>query len=86
MISYTLTGQISGAFVEFLLPILTRFLSKEVVKAQEKRSGKEKTIEDLPEEREYLERVREESKLPSYDVKIDILEMCTQFGYVVLWS
>jgi anoctamin-10 len=89
MVSYTMTGQLSGAFSEFVLPSLTRFISKEVVKVQEKRKkDKEKNgvDDDLPEEKEWLERVREESQLPAYDVSIDHLEMGLQFGYVVLWS
>jgi anoctamin-10 len=89
MVSYTMTGQLSGAFSEFVLPSLTRFISKEVVKVQEKRKkDKEKNgvDDDLPEEKEWLGRVREESQLPAYDVSIDHLEMGLQFGYVVLWS
>lgn len=92
MVSYTMTGQLSGAFTEFVLPSLTRFLSKEVVKVQEKRShhrgDKERdTVEaDDPDEKEWLDRIREESQLPAYDVSIDHLEMCCQFGYAVLWS
>ena len=38
------------------------------------------------EEREFLERVRNEVALPDYGLFADYSEMVTQFGYVVLWS
>ncbi|KIL56516.1 hypothetical protein M378DRAFT_172635 [Amanita muscaria Koide BX008] len=38
------------------------------------------------EEREFLDKVREEAALPGYDLFQDYSEMVTQFGYVAVWS
>ena len=41
---------------------------------------------DLPEEKDFLARVRHEATLQDYDVTVDLREMCVQFGYLSLFS
>ncbi len=44
------------------------------------------TIDDLPEEAEFLKRVRHEAELDVYDVATDLREMVVQYGYLSLFS
>ncbi|KAF8877895.1 calcium-activated chloride channel-domain-containing protein [Infundibulicybe gibba] len=94
MFAYTVTNQVVNTFVEVGLPFILRGIAsfrngkkhpqsngkkKKVVFEDEKERGGE-------EEREFLERVREEVELPEYELFGDYSEMVTQFGYVALWS
>ncbi|SCV70174.1 BQ2448_1568 [Microbotryum intermedium] len=91
IVAYTLTNQVVGAFTEIGLPFVLSFAKKEVAKVQEKRAGAnspshlKRGMDDLS-EHEYLERIRDESQLPFYDVLGDYAEMVLQFGYQALFS
>ncbi|SCZ87275.1 BZ3500_MvSof-1268-A1-R1_Chr2-2g04741 [Microbotryum saponariae] len=91
IVAYTLTNQVVGAFTEIGLPFVLSFAEKEVAKVQEKRAGAnspshlKRGMDDLS-EHEYLERIRDESQLPLYDVLGDYAEMVLQFGYQALFS
>ncbi|KAL9034135.1 MAG: hypothetical protein Q9214_007182 [Letrouitia sp. 1 TL-2023] len=44
------------------------------------------TVDDSPEEAEFLKRVRKEAELDVYDVSTDLREMVVQYGYLALFS
>lgn len=70
IVAYTLTSQITGAFVEIGVPFLMQMLSQKV--AQAKNNGSEdKGADDAEDERSFLDRVRAESALPEYDTFAD---------------
>lgn len=95
------TNQVVNTFLEIGLPFVLRGVSsfrngkKPLNKSLNKHTAatprKRVVFEDEKEkggaeEREFLERVREEVALPEYNVFEDYSEMVMQFGYVVLWS
>ncbi|KAL8277249.1 hypothetical protein RQP46_010318 [Phenoliferia psychrophenolica] len=84
IVAYTLTNQITGAFVELGVPAITRLLTKKVA---EVRHGHDKdAVVDDEDEKAFLERVRNEASLPPYNVFADYAEMTLQFGYLTLFS
>ncbi|KAK4695877.1 anoctamin-10, partial [Phenoliferia sp. Uapishka_3] len=88
IVAYTLTNQITGAFLEIGLPFLTSLLFKKVAEVRQNHS--EEKNRDVPvddeDEKAFLERVRTESALPRYAVFADYSEMAMQFGYLTLFS
>ncbi|KAF8074650.1 calcium-activated chloride channel-domain-containing protein [Lyophyllum atratum] len=101
MFAYTVTNQAVNTFVEVGLPYILRGVSsfrnrKKGASAPSSPGGKNSVkkrvvFEDEKEkggmeEREFLDRVREEVALPEYELFGDYSEMVTQFGYVALWS
>lgn len=85
IVAYTLTDQIIGAFTELGVPFFLRLFSQEVEKRlrpDDARFGKE----EEEDEKEYLDRFREESELPEYDIFAEYAEMASQLGYFVLFS
>ncbi|KAI8632158.1 DUF590-domain-containing protein [Xylariaceae sp. FL1651] len=87
MIYFAVTAQIVNIALEFVVPYVKRVASKEVAKVQSKRANQEKnSAQDIPEERAFLQRVRDEAELGVYDVAVDYREMVVQFGYLSLFS
>ncbi|KAL2255435.1 hypothetical protein VTK26DRAFT_3391 [Humicola hyalothermophila] len=87
VIYFTVTAQIVNLATEFIVPYAKRKVFKTVEKVQSEFSEKSNTqVKDVPEETEFLERVRNEAELDEYDVTIDYREMVIQFGYLSLFS
>ncbi|GAA5907924.1 hypothetical protein JCM5296_006134 [Sporobolomyces johnsonii] len=88
-VAYSLTNQVSGAFLEVGLPYLkARFGPQVAAKlhphspaAERKAAGSEH--ED---EKQFLERVRKEQMLPTPAIGGEFAEMATQFGYLCLFA
>lgn len=84
------TTQAVGAFTEVGLPFLQRKLAeKRNEQANETCKDVSMKGELLPKDRKdqnWLERIRSEVALPSYDIFSDYSEMVVQFGHVVLFS
>ncbi|KAL1965483.1 hypothetical protein VTN77DRAFT_5739 [Rasamsonia byssochlamydoides] len=96
VIYFTVTAQIVNTALETVVPFVLRKLSLKyrefTEERQEERKGHDEVkksifvYDDLPEEAEFLSRVRNEAELPEYDVTTDLREMCIQFGYLSLFS
>ncbi|KAI1803411.1 DUF590-domain-containing protein [Daldinia bambusicola] len=84
MIYFTITAQVVNFALEAVVPYVKRKAFDEVKKVQSK--GKSSSEIDVPEEHEFLERVRHEAILETYDVTVDYREMVVQFGYLSLFS
>ncbi|KAK5624778.1 hypothetical protein RRF57_000494 [Xylaria bambusicola] len=84
MVYSAVTAQLVNVALESVVPYVKRTV---LGKVQTKRTGQDATSnQDLPEEHEFLQRVREEAKLKVYDVATDYHEMVIQFGYLSLFS
>ncbi|KAI0555479.1 calcium-activated chloride channel-domain-containing protein [Xylaria curta] len=88
MVYFAVTAQIVNVALEFVVPYVKQVMFKKVERAQAKRAANQddKSIQDVPEERKFLQRVRDEAKLGVYDVAVDYREMVVQFGYLSLFS
>ncbi|KAI0191734.1 plasma membrane stress response protein-like protein [Xylaria flabelliformis] len=88
MVYFAVTAQIVNVALEFVVPYVKQVVFKKVEKAQAKRAASQddKSTQDAPEERKFLQRVRDEAKLGVYDVAVDYREMVVQFGYLSLFS
>ncbi|KAJ2985171.1 hypothetical protein NUW58_g5679 [Xylaria curta] len=88
MVYFAVTAQIVNVALEFVVPYLKRVAFKKVESVQAKRAASQdgEIIYDAPEERKFLQRVRDEAKLEVYDVAVDYREMVVQFGYLTLFS
>ncbi|KAI1756957.1 DUF590-domain-containing protein [Xylaria castorea] len=88
MVYFAVTAQIVNVALEFVVPYVKQVAFKKVERAQAKRAASQddKSIQDVPEERKFLRRVRDEAKLGVYDVAVDYREMVVQFGYLSLFS
>ncbi|TIB62994.1 hypothetical protein E3P77_03669 [Wallemia ichthyophaga] len=73
------TSQAIGTFQEVGLPYIMSFVRSHI-------SKNTYTPKDAPEERDYLQDVREEVAKDTYDLFEDYAEMVTQFGFISLWS
>ena len=81
VIYFTVTAQIINFATEFIVPYAKRKVFKTVEKVQSELSEKTTIhVKDVPEEAEFLKRVRNEAELDEYDVTIDYREMVIQFG------
>lgn len=81
VIYFTVTAQIINFATEFIVPYAKRKVFKTVEKVQSELSEKTAIhVKDVPEEAEFLKRVRSEAELDEYDVTIDYREMVIQFG------
>ncbi|KAK9767133.1 hypothetical protein K7432_003292 [Basidiobolus ranarum] len=87
---FVLTAQAINFATEVIVPIVTRYatnkakdIKEKVTKSASNGEHDEFVRED---EKDFLNRIIEESKLPEYDVYEDYVEMITQFGYVALFS
>ncbi|KAA8899030.1 calcium-activated chloride channel-domain-containing protein [Sphaerosporella brunnea] len=88
VIYFTVTAQAVNLAMETIVPYFKRKAFKKAKEIQDKRSGKEIVyVNDSPDERDFLDRVRNEAELDVYDVNDDLREMCMQqFGYLCLFS
>ncbi|RYC58849.1 hypothetical protein CHU98_g7370 [Xylaria longipes] len=88
MVYFAVTAQIVNVALEFVVPYVKQVAFRKVERAQAKRAASQdgKNIQDVPEERKFLQRVRDEAKLGVYDVAVDYREMVVQFGYLSLFS
>lgn len=86
VIYFTVTAQIVNFGLEVIVPYVKRKAFKTVKKVKAnsaaKRGGGADNIaaQDVPEERAFLTRVRNEAELGVYDVTGDFREMVVQFG------
>lgn len=92
MIYFAVTAQVVNFAMETVMPLVTQKGTKKYKEMQsaraEKNGGTTPSVSanDPPEEKEFLDRVREEAALPEYDVTSDLREMVIQFGYLALFS
>ncbi|RMD40175.1 hypothetical protein DV735_g4959, partial [Chaetothyriales sp. CBS 134920] len=92
MIYFAVTAQVVNFALETVVPWFTRKGQDKLKEFQssraEKNGGAQPQVSDsdAPEEREFLQRVREEASLPEYNVDTDLREMAIQFGYLALFS
>ncbi len=92
VIYFTVTAQIVNFALETILPYVKRrgFSKYQEMKsesaAKKGGAGAGVTIDDVPEEAEFLKRVRKEAELDVYDIATDLREMVIQFGYLSLFS
>ena len=77
LIYFAVTAQIVGFAMENFLPYVTRKVFSEARKIT-KKDDEDVSVYDREEEKSYLERVREESELPEYDIYTDYAEMVVQ--------
>lgn len=81
MFYFTVTAQIVNFATEVIVPYVTH---KAVVKAKQFRSKGTVQTQDHAEEAEFLERVRDECELETYDVTGDYREMVMQYGTLTM--
>ena len=92
VIYFTVTAQIVNLGMEVIVPYLKRqgFIKYKAYQSKQaqKKGGMtpSASVEDVPEEKEFLTRVRAEAELEVYDVTSDLREMVVQFGYLALFS
>lgn len=92
VIYFTVTAQIVNLALETIMPYVKRqgFNKYQAMKTERaaKKGGAAPgaAVNDLPEEAEFLARVRSEGELDVYDVTNDLREMVVQFGYMALFS
>lgn len=83
----TITAQVVNFATEIIVPYVKRRLFHEVKEVQSKIAGNGVSEpKDAPEEAAFLDRVRNEVQLETYDVTVDYREMVIQFGYLSLFS
>lgn len=83
LIYFAVTAQIVGFAMENFLPYFTRKLFSEARKITNK-DGIDISAYDREEERAYLQKVREETELPEYDIYTDYAEMVVQVSILHL--
>lgn len=92
VIYFTVTAQIVNFAIETLVPIVKRRGLNKYQEMQTERAAKNggatpnASINDSPEEADFLARARSEAQLSIYDVASDLREMIVQYGYLVLFS
>ncbi|KAJ6783444.1 hypothetical protein PWT90_01691 [Aphanocladium album] len=84
MFYFTVTAQIVNFATELVVPYVKQRAFAKAKEIQAKRS--EETVQDNPEETEFMKRVRKEYEMDVYDVTEDYREMVMQFGYLNLFS
>lgn len=85
VIYFTVTSQIVNFTMTILVPCINRIVFKKVKEVKADRAAMREgslgpTADDHPEEAAFLERVRNEAELPTYDVTTDLRKMVVQFG------
>ncbi|KAG9258853.1 calcium-activated chloride channel-domain-containing protein [Emericellopsis atlantica] len=83
MFYFTVTAQIVNFATEVVVPYVKRQAADKAKEFQQKDKPK---VQDHPEEAEFLQRVRHECELETYDVSGDYREMVIQYGYLALFS
>ena len=92
VIYFTVTAQIVNFALETVVPFLKRKGLLKYRAMQDERAAKNGSaspmvgVNDAPEEKAFLARVRNEAELEDYDVTSDLREMVVQFGYLSLFS
>ncbi|KAK3338621.1 calcium-activated chloride channel-domain-containing protein [Lasiosphaeria hispida] len=86
IIYFTVTAQVVNFATEVIVPYVKRRVTKTVEKVSEISEKNGAPLKDLPEEADFLKRVRNEAELDVYDVTVDYREMVVQFGYLSLFS
>ncbi|GAB7361927.1 hypothetical protein MBLNU230_g1965t1 [Neophaeotheca triangularis] len=92
VIYFTVTAQLVSFAMEVIVPYLKRQGFIKYKQMQSERAAKaggtrpDPGIEDAPEEKNFLTRVRGEAELDVYDVTTDFREMVIQFGYLSMFS
>ena len=92
VIYFTVTAQIVNFAMETIVPYIKRRGFRKYQEVKTERAAKKggaspgATVEDVPEEAQFLTRVRNEAELDVYDVTTDLREMVVQFGYLALFS
>ena len=92
VIYFTVTAQIVNFAMETIVPIIKRRGFSKYHEMKTKSAAKKggappgALIQDVPEEAEFLARVRKEADLGVYDVTDDLREMVVQYGYLSLFS
>ena len=90
----TIYFAVTASIVNFAMEVIVPYLKRQgVLKFKEMKANRTGQVEqsdavtDAPaEEKEFLDRVRSEAELPTYDVYTDLREMIIQFGYLSLFS
>ncbi|KAJ8292595.1 hypothetical protein OF846_004358 [Rhodotorula toruloides] len=91
LMAYTLTGQITGAFLEVGLPYLQAKLMPVVQEKLHHTAAADKAREkagtsDHEDEKDFLAGIRQEQLLPTNEIFGEYQEMAQQFGYIVLFA
>ncbi|CAF9925164.1 MAG: hypothetical protein ALECFALPRED_002914 [Alectoria fallacina] len=92
VIYFAVTAQIVNFAMETIVPYLKRQGFHKYQELKTERAAKKggaapnAAANDLPEEAQFLARVRSEAELDVYDVSTDLREMVVQFGYLTLFS
>ena len=92
VIYFAVTAQIVNFAMETIVPYLKRQGFHKYKEIKTERASKKGAAapnvaaNDLPEEAEFLARVRNEAELDVYDVSTDLREMVVQYGYLTLFS
>ena len=92
VIYFTVTAQVVNFALEIIMPYVKRQGFNKYQEMKTERAAKQggaapgAAVNDLPEEAEFLARVRSEGQLDVYDVTNDLREMVVQFGYMALFS
>lgn len=92
VIYFTVTAQIVNFAMETIVPYLKRRGFHKYQEMKTERAAKHggavinAAANDLPEEADFLAKVRSEAELDVYDVATDLREMVVQFGYLSLFS
>lgn len=89
VIALTVTGQLIGFLEENILPFVKHKV-KHWYRLYRKNYSNDVMLmamcTDEPQEANFLDRIRNESTLPDYNVQEDIAELVLQFGYLALFS
>lgn len=93
VIYFTVTAQVVNQALEVILPYVKREGFSKYKQFQSKRAAKRDgaipasvSANDPPEEKAFLDRVRNEATMEVYDVTTDFREMVVQYGYLALFS
>ena len=92
VIYFTVTAQIVNFAMETIVPIIKRRSFSKYQEIKTERAAKKggaapgASVNDSPEEADFLARVRSEAELDNYDVADDLREMVVQYGYLTLFS
>jgi hypothetical protein len=92
VIYFAVTASIVNFATEVVVPYFKRqgtVKFREMAASRRRSDSKTEPLasaSDLPEEREFLARVRSEAELTAYDVQGDLREMIIQFGYLSLFG
>ena len=92
VIYFAVTAQIVNFAMEAIVPYLKRQSFHKYQELKTERAARKggaapnAAANDVPEEAEFLARVRSEAELDVYDVSTDLREMVVQFGYLTLFS